>query len=740
MATLISASDVVYDRDNPLALGGIASVYKGRWANIDVAVKIIRGLNDFHLKILHEVRILSRLRHKNAILLYGVATDTSTPLIILEYADGGSLYTFLQNQTDQINSPAVMNHLIRQISIGMEYIHSHTPPILHGDLKSANCLLTNLKFGVLNCTLKITDFGLSRIKTEILSSTMTPSGTSGTLRWIAPERFSGGKLTEKVDVFAFAMTVYEILSVGKVPYELNDIEDPNDFAIMNAICSNVRPVKPPTITGIPQMYFAGWWEVVESCWSHDPDKRPSFVEINQLLEKFDPNKLYGQEGKVASEQSAKIESNEETIYQASNASKDHSNSKVISNNNLASEIDVSLVHLDSKVISNDNLYKSRSDIPGLTSVEPSVAGPPTPPKPNHIPLWKTKKFILLILVIIIVIIASTITGANNSTSTSKTTPSPPAPSTTTNTTHGALLQTLKNKSPRLRSIAVLPQNRLFVSDEDGLYEWDISSSKIVKNFTGHRSTVYSIAATPGPPARLFSCSFDKTLIEWDLETAKPVRTFIGHLDWCLSVAVLPTGTTVRLFSGSADKSVIEWDLGTGSVVRNFTGHLDYVYSLAVVQDGSKPRLFSGSWDMTVREWDVSGGSNQSIRVMKGHTDYVNAISILQESNKTRLFSGSRDGTVLEWDLETGRSVRKFVGHSNWVISLLVVKGTALGNGSSRLYTGSADTTVKEWDVDSGTVVKDFLGHSMWVYALGVLENPMRLVSCAEDQNINIWAL
>lgn len=67
---------------------------------------------------------------------------------------------------------------ITYFSIGLHYLHSLLPQVLHRDLKSANILIDN------SGTAKITDFGLSKVKTETQTNTKTAAGT---VQWSAPE-------------------------------------------------------------------------------------------------------------------------------------------------------------------------------------------------------------------------------------------------------------------------------------------------------------------------------------------------------------------------------------------------------------------------------------------------------------------------------------------------------------------------------------------------------------------------
>ena len=82
--------------------------------------------------------------------------------------DHGSLYDLLHNVTMTFEGETILS-ILRDISQGMRFLHSASPQIIHGDLKSANCLVDN-RFRA-----KVSDFGFT-VKAKI--------GASGTPYWM----------------------------------------------------------------------------------------------------------------------------------------------------------------------------------------------------------------------------------------------------------------------------------------------------------------------------------------------------------------------------------------------------------------------------------------------------------------------------------------------------------------------------------------------------------------------------
>ncbi|KAG5722263.1 Tyrosine-protein kinase [Termitomyces sp. T112] len=151
-----------------------------------------------------------------------------------------------------------------EIAQGMEYLHANG--VLHGDLKAANVLVDE----DVHCF--ISDFGQSEMKSEAyrISGAAPPRGT---LRWQAPELMSGESqlaLTSQMDVYAYAISCVEIVSMGKLPWPLADDEAVRHFVLRE----NIRPTIPFSRFNTPLLQ-----DLLRICWHHDPNVRPSFKVI-----------------------------------------------------------------------------------------------------------------------------------------------------------------------------------------------------------------------------------------------------------------------------------------------------------------------------------------------------------------------------------------------------------------------------------------------------------------------------
>ncbi|KAE8664843.1 thioredoxin-like protein 4B-like isoform X1 [Hibiscus syriacus] len=279
MEASIYGLQIIKDADledlRELGSGTYGTVYHGKWRGTDVAIKRIkksclsgrssekdRQIQDFW----REAQILSNLHHPNVVAFYGVVPDGSggTLATVTEYMVNGSLRNVLIKKERSLD---LHKRLIIAMgaAFGMEYLHSKN--IVHFDLKCDN-LLVNLR-DPQRPICKIGDFGLSRIK----RNTLVSGSVRGTLPWMAPELLNGSstKVSEKVDVFSFGISMWEILT-GEEPYA-----DMHCGAIIGGIVKNtLRPA-------IPECCHPDWRKLMEQCWSPDPESRPSFTEITKRL-------------------------------------------------------------------------------------------------------------------------------------------------------------------------------------------------------------------------------------------------------------------------------------------------------------------------------------------------------------------------------------------------------------------------------------------------------------------------
>ncbi|CAI0467960.1 unnamed protein product [Linum tenue] len=194
---------------NKLGQGGFGSVYKGvLFDGQEIAVKRLsqtsrQGIEEFK----NEVRLVSKLQHKNLARLFGCCIHGDEKMLVYEYLQNRSLDFFIFDKTQglQLDWPRRFEIIIG-IARGLLYLHQDSRlKIIHRDLKASNVLLD----AAMNP--KISDFGLARLFGEDQTEANT-NRVVGTYGYMSPEYAMGGLYSTKSDAFSFGVLTLEILS------------------------------------------------------------------------------------------------------------------------------------------------------------------------------------------------------------------------------------------------------------------------------------------------------------------------------------------------------------------------------------------------------------------------------------------------------------------------------------------------------------------------------------------------
>ena len=210
-----------------LGEGGYARVYlvKQNFLNEKMAMKIIKEAltdNENVNNVFQEVQLATQLRHQNIISIYDAGTiavkDEEYAYFALEYISGGDLEEYRESFTKsdiQIPIKLVLN-IIKQITQGLNTLHTSNPPIIHRDLKTGNILLTYDNKGQL--LIKISDFGFA----SQITSSDTQLDIGGTLPYMAPECFEK-EFSTQTDIYAVGVIFYLLLT-NHFPYDVDKYE------------------------------------------------------------------------------------------------------------------------------------------------------------------------------------------------------------------------------------------------------------------------------------------------------------------------------------------------------------------------------------------------------------------------------------------------------------------------------------------------------------------------------------
>lgn len=210
-----------YRLERPIGRGGMGIVYAGRHLLLDrtIAVKLLRPqmlADDRALKrFTREAQAMALIEHPNAVTIhdFGVLSDGAA-FLVMEFIEGETLRSVLMREC-KISLEATLA-IIEQVAGAVEA--AHRQGVLHRDLKPENVMFKRTDAGPV---VKVVDFGLAKVLDANSSSgrgMITAAGELfGTPVYMAPEFFEGDEVTASADIYALAVTVYEMLA-GHPPF------------------------------------------------------------------------------------------------------------------------------------------------------------------------------------------------------------------------------------------------------------------------------------------------------------------------------------------------------------------------------------------------------------------------------------------------------------------------------------------------------------------------------------------
>ncbi|PQQ03445.1 receptor-like kinase TMK4 [Prunus yedoensis var. nudiflora] len=204
-----------FSEDNILGRGGFGVVYKGELHDgTKIAVKRMesvavgtKGLNEFQA----EIAVLTKVRHRHLVALLGYCINGNERLLVYEYMPQGTLTQHLFDWREIGVPPLTWKQRVNNsldVARGVEYLHSLAQQsFIHRDLKPSNILLGD------DMRAKVADFGL--VKNAPDGKYSVETRLAGTFGYLAPEYAATGRVTTKVDVYAFGVVLMELMSGRK---------------------------------------------------------------------------------------------------------------------------------------------------------------------------------------------------------------------------------------------------------------------------------------------------------------------------------------------------------------------------------------------------------------------------------------------------------------------------------------------------------------------------------------------
>lgn len=254
----ISSTEVKFT-DTILGRGGQGKVVKAKWNEYTVAVKIIEIHGASINSIRRELEVGQCARFPLITQILGVHLLEDKFNIIMEYIIGDSLSKILFSEQTKSSYGLTLpdkNFIVAQICSAVTYMHSKEINIIHGDIKPDNIMICNP-----GLTVKLSDFGYSKLVNIAKSTSISQRGPVGTTIYMAPELIlEDKKNTMASDLWALGCTILEVYT-GKLTWNMNDM----------TLRSNLRKKIMPSVDQVPYEIQ----DLVQGLFSYDPSNRPS---------------------------------------------------------------------------------------------------------------------------------------------------------------------------------------------------------------------------------------------------------------------------------------------------------------------------------------------------------------------------------------------------------------------------------------------------------------------------------
>jgi serine/threonine protein kinase len=295
-----------------------SAIHMAEWRGIKVVAKTLLKQNwregtapeeeGLDIKeVLHEISILSTMRHPDLVMFLGACIYSARPFLISEFMEGGDLDRYYIMKACQRGSPyrpdvSLFLRWSSAVARALCFLHNCSSPIIHRDLKPLNLLLTK------NNDLKVTDFGISKLVRPSLadqSEDRAPmmTGGVGTWRYMAPEVVRAEQYTDRADIYSFALIMW-FMSTGLQPF-MEQFGPDAELVLRDYLKGNEPRPGFSSTSGLlsgSRSTAATLRQLVQDCWYRRADTRPSAQQcVERLAEatiQFEQSSWTARAGKV----------------------------------------------------------------------------------------------------------------------------------------------------------------------------------------------------------------------------------------------------------------------------------------------------------------------------------------------------------------------------------------------------------------------------------------------------------
>lgn len=303
------------------------------------------------------------------------------------------------------------------------------------------------------------------------------------------------------------------------------------------------------------------------------------------------------------------------------------------------------------------------------------------------------------------------------------------------------------------ALAFAPSGETFaVGGYNEVLIYETGVGKLVRRIGGLPQRIQSLQYTPNGKMLLVAGGTPGEygeVVLVDLLAAKRGRVFDTFPDIVLSATLNSDSTKIAV--GSADSSVRLYDANSGKSIWASSVHSGWVTSVCF--SGDERYVLSASKDMTVKVHDIATGTlfttyqghNRQIGTYSGQ-DAIYAVRPLPHSPDACSGGGGRWLQIwnpVKTQAESGDAgdmEERFAkqGHARYIPHGFAHEVFALIVQDGQIFAGSGDGAIKQFDIESGKEVRAFSAHTDWVYSLSYSSSAHRLVSGSYSGEICLW--
>ena len=725
MSTILPSGTMVHARYRivrQIGKGGMGAVYLAideTFAS-QVALKQMfppphlspQQVTDLERAFRREAQLLHQLRHPALPRVSDYFVDAHGRFLVMDYIEGQDLATVLAHRQETTGTPLSEAEVLPwaiQVLTALEYLHTHTPPIIHRDIKPHNLKLTA------RGAIFLLDFGLARGTSPLTTMAGQPSMYAYTPAYAPLEQLQGTGMDARSDLYSLGATLYHLLSG-------HALDQPPRCDALTRAAAQVYNTPDPLVMppGIP---LALQQVLRQALALNAADRPPGAAAMRQALEEI-PHQMGAVPGMRATiDQPHPAPTALPAVTSATLSPQPAGyTGETIRQFYPPAPLPQPAAYTSATIL------QSQQPLTPLYDLLPAI---PPPPRPIH-HVRQTRWLIALLLVLLLVPLVFSIYQYN-----------------TYQNRHS--LPGLYGES-HSQTLAFAPDGQTLALAHDQIQLWPVADRSLARTLDGSVGQAESVVFAPDGQT-LAAAADDGTIGLWDVSDGTLRDTLEGH-GRVVRLAFAPDGQT--LAAAADDGTIRLWDVNDGTLRDTLEGHgrvvrlaFAPVGGLAFAPDGQT--LAAGAYDGTIGLWDVSDGTLRD--TLEGHGRVVRLA--FAPDGQTLASAGEYDDTIRLWDV-TDKALmlasaadaetiqmqdsaddtlwRSLTGHTRPVTDVVFAPD------GQTLVSASHDETIRLWDVATGEQLDALTGHTTSVLRVAFILNGQKLVSVSRDGTVRQWEL